>query len=608
MSVPPTAPHRCEATRRATADSEAVPVAGARPASPADSRPRRAVPGTARRRPPRPPALTLAVAQVAVAAVLGGLVELALLYSDNPVEPTWVAGLFVVGAWIYVAAGTVAWLRRPGSRVGLLLTGGGFAWLGAGLGNSAVPALDAAGTIVSTLPIAVVMHLLLAFPSGRLRNGYERAITAAGYGVCLVLQAPKYLFAAAGPLAVADRPDLVDGGILVQRLCGLVVVLLIAVVLVQRMRVATPAQRRVLAPLALYGIVAILAIPLGAGVADLLFGGGGMWLPVVQLSVMAGVPVVFVVAATRGGFVRTAGIAELGMTLGIDDGGRPGLAEVLAAALGDDSVELLFRVPGEAHWVNAAGVTAVPPAASEDRGVAEVVLGGRTIGAIVYDATLLSRREEVREAAQVVALALDRERLTVELRASRARLVEAGDAERRRIARDLHDGLQSRLVLLAVQAGVIGGPAVELRDGLEVAIDELRALVHGVMPAELTERGLPAAVEGLADRMPVEVRLEVVGLERRLSPAVESTGFMVISEALVNAVKHARARDISVALVRRANDVLLIEVHDDGIGGAGPGHGTRSIADRVDALGGRLEIESPTGAGTRVTVELPCAS
>lgn len=99
-----------------------------------------------------------------------------------------------------------------------------------------------------------------------------------------------------------------------------------------------------------------------------------------------------------------------------------------------------------------------------------------------------------------------------------------------------------------------------------------------------------------------------MGLERRLPPAVESTGFMVISEALVNAVKHARASDIAVSLIRRAGDVLAIEVRDDGIGGAGTGHGTRSIADRVEALGGQLWIESPTGAGTRVTVELPCAS
>lgn len=605
MPAPSTAQHRREAMLPAPS-ADGAGAAGRSSSPPVPRRRSPQAPGGYR--PPRPPALTLAVAQVAVVAVVGGLVELALLFSGADPAPSWVAGLFVAGGWSYVAAGTVAWLRRPGSRVGLLLTGGGYAWLGAGLANSAVPALQGAGAIVATLPIAVVMHLLLAFPSGRLRNRYERGLAVAGYAVCLVLQAPKYLFAASGPLAVADRPDLVDAGMLVQRLCGLVVVLLLVAVLVQRLRVAPPAQRRVLAPLALYGIVAILVIPLGAGVADLLFGDGGTWLAAVQLAVMAGVPVAFVVAATRGGFVRTAGIAELGMTLGIDDDGRPGLAEVLASALGDDSVELLFRVPGEAHWVNAAGVTAVPPAASEDRGVVEVVLGGRTIGAIVYDATLLSRREEVREAAQVVALALDRERLTVELRASRARLVEAGDAERRRIARDLHDGLQSRLVLLAVQAGVIGGTAAELREGLEVAIDELRALVHGVMPAELTERGLPAAVEGLADRMPVEVALEVAGLERRLPPAVESTGFMVISEALVNAVKHARARDISVTLVRRSSDVLLIEVHDDGIGGAGSGHGTRSIVDRVDALGGRLAIESPTGAGTRVIVELPCGS
>ena len=364
-----------------------------------------------------------------------------------------------------------------------------------------------------------------------------------------------------------------------------------------------------LAPLSLYGIAAVLVIPLGSLLGEVI--GDPVARAAVQLFTLAGVPVAFAVAVSRGGFARTGEIEELGARLGEEAGGRPALTDALAQALGDPSVELLFRVPGEEGWVSSAGVAALPPAASAGRGVVEVELGGEAIGAIVYDATLLTRPEEIREAAGVVALALDRERLTVELRASRARLVETSDAERRRIARDLHDGLQSRLVLLAVQAAVAGEQADELRSGLETAIDELRALVNGVMPAELTERGLPAAVEALADRMPVAVALDLRPLDRRLPPAVETTGWFVVSEGLVNAVKHARADAIAVTLASLPGERLLVEVRDDGAGGAavdraGAGHGMRSIADRVEALGGSLRIDSPTGGGTRLTVELPC--
>jgi signal transduction histidine kinase len=127
------------------------------------------------------------------------------------------------------------------------------------------------------------------------------------------------------------------------------------------------------------------------------------------------------------------------------------------------------------------------------------------------------------------------------------------------------------------------------------------------MPAELTERGLPAAVKGLADRMPIAVVMDVAGFDQRPPPAVESTAFFVASEAMVNAVKHAHATELTVML-RRGPEVLHIEVRDDGIGGAGHGGGIRSMTDRVEALGGKLRIESALGAGTRVRVELPCAS
>src|SRR5262249_45649600 len=148
--------------------------------------------------------------------------------------------------------------RRPSSRIGLLMTAGGFAWLAASLGNAEVPALVAAGLIVKTLPLAILVHLLLTFPSGRLHGAAARATVLTGYVVCLVLQAPLYLFAASGPLAVADRPGLLSAGQWVQRGAGLLVVIAASCLLVVRLRAAPPAQRRLLSALSAYGIVAVL--------------------------------------------------------------------------------------------------------------------------------------------------------------------------------------------------------------------------------------------------------------------------------------------------------------------------------------------------------------
>jgi signal transduction histidine kinase len=204
-----------------------------------------------------------------------------------------------------------------------------------------------------------------------------------------------------------------------------------------------------------------------------------------------------------------------------------------------------------------------------------------------------------------------------ELRASRARVVEAADEERRRIARDLHDGLQARLVLLAIQAnGVridatappgVCAKAVEVESGLQVAITELRALVQGVMPDALTEHGLFAAVEDLVDRLPIPTALRLSRNRAPLPAAVESSGYFVLSEAIANAIKHSHASALAVRLEHRRGR-LVIEVRDDGIGGAyaSGGGGMRGMADRVDALGGSLHVHSPPGRGTRVIAEFPC--
>src|SRR3954471_18662496 len=203
-----------------------------------------------------------------------------------------------------------------------------------------------------------------------------------------------------------------------------------------------------------------------------------------------------------------------------------------------------------------------------------------------------------------------------ELRAAQARLVAAADAERRRLERDLHDGAQSRLVALALElrrAQAKAPPGGEVAELLEHAVGELatglaelRDLARGIHPAVLTDRGLDAALDALAARagVPVSVRGGVGG---RVAPGVELAAYFVVCEALANVAKYADASQ-AVVDVRHEDGRLLIDVCDDGCGGADPAHGTglRGLADRVGALDGRIAIESPPGAGTRVRVEIPC--
>jgi signal transduction histidine kinase len=205
-----------------------------------------------------------------------------------------------------------------------------------------------------------------------------------------------------------------------------------------------------------------------------------------------------------------------------------------------------------------------------------------------------------------------------ELRASRARIVEAALEERRRIERDLHDGTQQRLVSIAMTLGLADArldrdPAAvrplldQAREGLSDALAELRRLSQGIHPGILSERGLQAALEELAysARLPLELD---VGLSERLPERVEAAAYYVVSEALTNVVKHASASAVRVR-VKRVDGAAVVEVADDGVGGADGARGTglRGLYDRVDALGGRLNVESPPGRGTVVQAQIPCA-
>jgi signal transduction histidine kinase len=209
------------------------------------------------------------------------------------------------------------------------------------------------------------------------------------------------------------------------------------------------------------------------------------------------------------------------------------------------------------------------------------------------------------------------ERQLAEVRASRARIVEAGDAERKRLERDLHDGAQQRLVSLSLalrvarmKLGDDADPAMRL--GLEqasedarLALAELRELARGIHPAILTEAGLGAALESLADRSAVPVSVEGATGER-FAPIVERTAYFVVSEALANVNKYAGGTRASVRL-GRDDGCLTVEVSDDGVGGADTarGSGLRGLADRLAAVDGTIAIDSPPGAGTRLVAVIP---
>jgi PAS domain S-box-containing protein len=252
---------------------------------------------------------------------------------------------------------------------------------------------------------------------------------------------------------------------------------------------------------------------------------------------------------------------------------------------------------------------------------APVWLGGGLWGAVIVSTVKPEpfppgAEQRLADFAELVTQALANAQARQELAASRARIVEAGDAERRRLERNLHDGAQQRLVSLALNLRLAAracSPEDEMsraafeRSGEELAqaLEELRELARGIHPAVLSDRGLEPAIEALAARTPVPVKF-AIELEERLPEPVEAAAYYVVAEALTNAAKHSHASEVSVR-IGRANGLARIEVADDGVGGAGSasGSGLRGLADRVEALGGRLELESPLGEGTTVRAEIP---
>ena len=477
----------------------------------------------------------------------------------------------------------------------------------------------------------VFVHLVLAFPSGRLTDRFDRLFVGAAYAFVVVTRIAwalvwtqpfdKVGFSPRNPFVVWPSADLawLFGPAAILALAPL---LLAGVVvgLVRHWRRASPALRRALLPMALAAPIQ-LAITVawhlaGADPTEWGFLRSALQHPLIGLA-----GVVFP-AGLLLGLVQTrlsrGSIAELAVDLGR---GVPlgGLREVLARALRDPTLGLAFPAPDGDGFVDPDGRPAEVPGPGDGRGVARLERGGETLAVLVYDPQIEAEDPgRVAAVGSVARLALENERLAAqvraqleEVRASRARIVEAADAERRRIERDLHDGAQQRLVALAMrldQARLSSSGAASLIDAttaeLLTAIREVRDLARGLHPTILTDAGLAAAVEALAERTPVPVAIDVT--EGRFATEVEAAAYFVIAEALTNVARYAGATEARVE-VTASGDRLRVTVADNGRGGADPaaGSGLRGLADRVAAIGGRLDITSPAGAGTTLVADLP---
>lgn len=556
-----------------------------------------------------------------------GVVPYPMMSFDGlpPLAVAVVAGLPVV-FWIYFVTGLIAWRRRPHNRVGGLLIWTGLTmWLVA-LGNTTVPAFQALLPTLSLLIVAAPAHLLLAFPTGRLGSKAISALVGGLYVATVALQIPLYLFDPSTQpsfLSVADAPVLVAAARHVQTYVLDALLVTVAIVLVVRLVRTRPEDRRSLGAVSAVGVLIVLFVPVSAWVGAVWLHGEQVAIAAVQITSLAVLPVVVLAAFLLGGFRRTAGLEELGAWLGALPSSRGSIRDVLADALGDASLRIVYWSADPRGWVSEGGTVVMEPGGGVGRASSEIQLGGMPVAAIEYDGTVPRDPREVGRAAGLVALALERERLSAELRASRQavvesreRLVDAADAERRRISRGLHDGLQARLLLIGIDAQRIAtAPAAEvaarataLRDDADHAAAELRAFVRNLVPPALIELGVAGAVEELVESMPIPTRVDVA-VPERIDHTAEMTAYLVVAEALSNVVKHSRATACTVAL--RAEDGWLhVSVTDDGTGlvDARAGTGLAGIADRVAAVGGSSDAVTGREGGTTLWARIPFES
>jgi signal transduction histidine kinase len=525
-----------------------------------------------------------------LAGVAAGLAGEGLLYGFG--DPGhWVPDL--VTGWTLIGCGLVASRLVPGSRSGLLMTMAGFAWFAPNFASAGVGAVDWLAAHALYLHRGPLVALVLTYPRGRADGRIELATLATGYAVAVVT-----------PVWRSDTATIILAGLLVAvAVHGQVV----AVGRARRAHAWALSAAVLLGAVLAASAVARLAVPVGGANSATLLG-----YEIVLCLLAFGLLV---------GLMRSpwehAAVTDLVVELGEARSGT--LHDALARALGDPSLQIGYWLPDAGAYVDTAGRPVELPGDGSERAVTRIDRDGRPLAALVHDPVVLGEPSLVEAVAAAARLAASNARLQAEvraqvdeLRASRTRVLRAGDEERRRLEQRLREGTQRRLSDLATAlAQAPAGSSPETLAKVERAQDqvartraELGELAAGLHPRALAHGGLSGALAALAQRSPVPIELAVA--PQRLPADVEVAAYFVCSEALANAAKYAPGSRVVVSVMVEG-DLVRVDVADDGGGGADParGSGLRGLADRVEALGGSLGVDSPLGGGTRLVVELP---
>jgi PAS domain S-box-containing protein len=675
------------------------------------------------------------------AALVAGAIAVALtVTSDHETHPALATALGLFVSWSFIFAGLTGWMRRPTNRTGMLMVAVGFGVFVGSLGEANYSIPFTLGELFGSLFIAVFIHLLLAYPGGELISRKARVLVTAGYVTAFVAPLLDSMF----PVRHTCEPHACPDNLLfvshnhaahtaqtaLWTTASVVLFVAAFALLVGRWRRATPALRRILRPVYLAGGLSVVLLAIGFIVTP--FSGFGNTVVSLALIVtFTAVPFLFLAGLLGTTLARGAGLGTIFSS--VPERASPGeVQEGLRQALRDDTAQVAYWYEEGGHYVDVDGNRFELPPDTRSRVVTRLDYADDPVAAIVHDAALLEEPELLEGIANAARIALERDKLLVEVRAraqryfallqampdlmfrisnegtylsynapnprdlvedevvgktlwdrlprdladrvlkagraalagepsvieyaldfedgtrhyegrfaasgdeeflmivreitqrkqqqqeleaSRQRIVAAGDDARRKLERNLHDGAQQRLVSISLslrlaQSQLEKNPAAaqELleasREELAHALEELRELARGIHPAVLTDRGLEAALESLAARAPLPVEIE--GSEVSLPAAVEAAAYYVVSEALANVTKYAQASSVKVR-VEQVNGRAHVEVADDGVGGADPGRGSglRGLADRLASLNGKLAIDSPPGAGTRVRAEIP---
>ena len=532
-----------------------------------------------------------------------------------------IPGTIIPAAWM--VAGLISWRARPDSKVGpaMVLVGNLYPWNPLSFLLGALP--QWLFLMFGAVDGVIFLYVVLVFPSGPLTRP-ARVTLGLGWAALLIgavslavkPESERCPVCPPNPLPTAEHPELSAVLWDLAAAVALVGTVVTVVILIARWRRASAPARRALAPMLWgtlqYAVVDIYWISIGR------FADGR---PGTLQSYSWGLIPIGVMI----GMLRTRQHRSVVADLVVELGAAPqpaALRDLLARALGDPSLELAFWLPDRERYVDADGSPVELPDDTRRR-VSVLHHGDEPLAALIYDPALLEDPKLLEAVSAAARLALENSRLQAELRArllevrdSRARLVAATDAERRRIERNLHDGAQQTLLglRLAVRlarnrgdgdAALLDAQLAEIDAELQDAVDELRTLARGVHPAILSDEGLEPALATLARRAPIPTQLSC-HCPGRLPATVEAAAYYVAAEALANVHKHAGATTVQIA-VALAGGHATIEVSDDGRGGADPlGDGLRGLRDRVEALDGTLRIDSQDGAGTRVRAEIPC--